>query len=119
MTYENALILSYVGFAAILMYAAFQVDTSKNKLMSVLQIWLFVAAFLMMLNGLTTSQDILHQQNYTSPAINETVYAAISSKQSTTYSTVLWTFVFMILWLFIMMIWSAINMLTDKGGKNS
>mgnify|MGYP003131847072 CR=1 FL=1 len=116
MAFEESIILFYVSIIFVLFYASFKLKEDVVEHF-ILKLLFLGVAFLMMLNGVTTTHAILDAQNYTSDVLNETVYASISTKLDNSYNTILWTFIFSFAWIGIMIFWIG-RKFTNLGNKN-
>ena len=106
MAFQESIMLFYIGIAFLFGFISFKLN--NESLEELIPKILFLGLmFLFLLNGFSTGQAILDYENYTSTPINETVYASISNKFDNSYTTLLWSFIFIFIWITAMLIWKG------------
>ena len=103
MAYQEAIVLFYVSMTFLFGLIAYLLDDKEIRYL-IPKILFIVLSFMFAFNGLTTTQEILNQENYTSSPINETVYASISRKFDTSYINLGWSFIVLMVWIIFMII---------------
>lgn len=106
MAFQESIILFYIGISFLFGYISFKLNSESLEEL-VPKILFLGLMFLFLLNGLNTGQAILDYENYTPTPINETIYASISNKFDNSYTTLLWSFIFIFIWIVAMLIWKG------------